>query len=538
MNLLQRVYLRPDVIVEPLINQWYAWLQLLSPATAALNVKKRHIPVMTSFINSPLMHVAACKNPKMMGGPFVNYGPDSVPQISTLLENTESAQQQLLALADGLEQLNLLLAEEADGYVLTALYEKIPEVIKGYVELEYDLYGNPGFRLLESMLYKSPYYDKTVQSVSLRSSSEDVRPFMLSSPRLAPADEMSVNLPFDAQAYDRLFRSRTEPVDFQQICQALNVDEETALKFFTSQAPESTKPLPEGPDGTFRVRYFGHACLLIESAGVNILIDPVLAYQTGKAPERYTFYDLPEVIDYVLISHHHQDHLQIETLLQLRHKVKQVVVGANLKGALQDPSIKLMLKAMGFTQVVELDELEDIAFDGGKITALPFLGEHHDLAIRSRLGYRIDIGTHSVTTVVDSCNIAPEVYHKVFEALGPTDMLFLGMECVGSPLSWSYGALLPAAVERGKDRSRRGRASNFEEAKSLVNILQPAGLYVYAMALEPWLQHILGLAIGEDAVQMIESGKVVDWCLEQGLSAQRLYGKADFLLQHDVMKKV
>ncbi|MEO0768444.1 MAG: hypothetical protein AAFY72_03270, partial [Cyanobacteria bacterium J06649_4] len=28
-------YLRPDVIAEPLINQWYAWSYLIPPATAS-----------------------------------------------------------------------------------------------------------------------------------------------------------------------------------------------------------------------------------------------------------------------------------------------------------------------------------------------------------------------------------------------------------------------------------------------------------------------------------------------------------------------
>lgn len=527
------VYLRPDVIAEPLINQWYAWIQLMSPATAALNIKKRHLPIMESFINSPLMHMAACKNPKMMGGPFVNYEAHRVEEMKSLFEETKSIQKNLLVLAKALEELNQLMEEEAGGFALESLYEKIPEVLRGYVELEYDIYGKPCFRILEAMLYKSPYYEKQNQKVTLRISMEDQRPFMLSSPRLQKEGELSLHIPFESQAYDDLFRSRTHPVELGKICEILGVSEEAIQHLFTEQKHDSNS---SNSHEKIKIRYFGHACLLIESNSVNILIDPVLAYDTGKEPSRYTFYDLPPVIDYVLISHHHQDHIQLETMLQLRHKVKQVVVGSNLKGALQDPSIKLMLYYLGFRNVIELDEMEEIPFDGGRITALPFMGEHHDLAIRSRLGYRIDVGEHSVTILVDSCNISPEVYQRVFEHLGPTDMLFLGMECVGSPISWSYGALLPKAIEHNKDRSRRGRASNFEEARNLIQIMKPRSMYVYAMALEPWLQHILGLAYEEDAVQMTESGKLIDWCLEQGIQSARLYGKADFLPQNELIQ--
>ena len=61
--------------------------------------------------------------------------------------------------------------------------------------------------------------------------------------------------------------------------------------------------------------------------------------------------DLPAEIDLVLITHTHQDHLHLETLLQLRYKVGTVVVGRNLDGLLEDPSPRLMLGACGFEKV-------------------------------------------------------------------------------------------------------------------------------------------------------------------------------------------
>jgi len=32
-----QVYLRPNIVVEPLVDSWYAWAHLIPPATAAMN---------------------------------------------------------------------------------------------------------------------------------------------------------------------------------------------------------------------------------------------------------------------------------------------------------------------------------------------------------------------------------------------------------------------------------------------------------------------------------------------------------------------
>jgi len=71
----------------------------------------------------------------------------------------------------------------------------------------------------------------------------------------------------------------------------------------------------------------------------------------------------------------------------VRHKVRHIIVPKNNGGGLADPSLKLMLQNMGFSQVEEIDELETITVEGGSITGLPFLGEHADLNIRSKLSH-------------------------------------------------------------------------------------------------------------------------------------------------------
>ena len=66
-----KVYLKQNVLMQPLFNQWYAWSCLISPATAAMFIANSHLKIMQSFVNTPQIHVAALKNPgPLYGVPF------------------------------------------------------------------------------------------------------------------------------------------------------------------------------------------------------------------------------------------------------------------------------------------------------------------------------------------------------------------------------------------------------------------------------------------------------------------------------------
>src|SRR5271165_3444592 len=53
------LYLRSNVMVEPLLDGWYAWAHLIPPATAARNLTERHLKIMDSYIDSPETHASA-----------------------------------------------------------------------------------------------------------------------------------------------------------------------------------------------------------------------------------------------------------------------------------------------------------------------------------------------------------------------------------------------------------------------------------------------------------------------------------------------
>lgn len=527
----EQLYLRPNIQVEPLIDGWYAWPHLISPATAARNITERHMKIMDSYINMPLVHANAVKNPKMLGGPFIDYEGKRVDEIRALREYIKKERAHLFELSAALVELDNTLSESAKGYSLLPLYEKIPAILRGYVELVYDLNNHPSFRLIEPLLYRSRYYDRSQQSVRLSKISNDDRPFVLSTPRLESDDALHLHFPFDNPVINDLFRLKSSPRPWREIKEMLQVPDsrdDLLRSFLTSEPPPPYSPYT-GPG--VRWRYFGHACILIESQGTSMVFDPVLSYTYENGISRYTYLDLPDEIDYALITHNHQDHILFETLLQIRHKIKNIVVPRNNRGHLQDPSLKLILENCGFRNVVEMSELEEIRVGDVSITGLPFFGEHADLDIHSKMAWLVKLGLHSLLFAADSCNIDPVLYEHLHKEFGDVDALFLGMECDGAPLSWLYGPLLSRKIERGMDESRRLAGSNYEQAMNIVNNLNCREAYVYAMGQEPWLNYIMSIKYTEQSRPMIESTKLIDACRERGIVAERLYGEKEILLE-------
>ena len=98
-------------------------------------------------------------------------------------------------------------------------------------------------------------------------------------------------------------------------------------------SPFSDKP-PAAVSGGLRVALVGHATLLIQVAGLNILTDPVYSDRASPVsfagPERVNapgiaFGDLPR-IDAVLVTHNHYDHLDVATIARLWHRDRPRIV--------------------------------------------------------------------------------------------------------------------------------------------------------------------------------------------------------------------
>ena len=524
------LYLRPNIQAEPLFDNWYAWSHLIPPATAARNLTERHLKIMDSYINAPQVHAKAVQNPKLLGGPFIDYQGKRVDEIKTLRDRTKRQRSTLIEFSAALDSIDETLRAYAKGFSLQPLYQMVPDILKGYVELGYDLNNQPSVRLLEPLLYKSRFYDRSAQSLMLSLTSGDERPFVLSTPRLESDSTYHLHVPFDDERVDELFRLKSYPRPWKEIGEMFDLtgnSEPLVRSFFSPNPPPPY--VPYGGRGV-RWRYFGHACILFETPDISLMFDPVLSYTYESRVSRYTYLDLPDSIDYVVITHNHQDHVLLEALLQIRHKVKNIIVPTNLRGALQDPSMKLALENIGCKNVIALDEMERIELDSGSITAIPFLGEHSDLNICSKSAFVVQFGNRSLLMAVDSCNFEPRLYEHIHAEIGDVDALFVGMECDGAPMTWLYGPLMTKSIERAMDESRRLSGSNFDQAMDIVQRFNCKSVHVYAMGQEPWLGYIMSLRYTEQSRPIIESNRLIRQCLEQGIYAERLYGGKETIL--------
>jgi N-acyl-phosphatidylethanolamine-hydrolysing phospholipase D len=116
------------------------------------------------------------------------------------------------------------------------------------------------------------------------------------------------------------------------------------------------------PTTTLRATWLGHACYYVEfPSGLRVLFDPVFEDRCSPfsfmGPKRYTeipcqLSEIP-IVDVVVISHSHYDHLSHPTVMELHkaHPNAQFMVGLGLKKWFHE---------CGITNVVEMDWWNDV----------------------------------------------------------------------------------------------------------------------------------------------------------------------------------
>ncbi|MDQ3288752.1 MAG: MBL fold metallo-hydrolase [Pseudomonadota bacterium] len=525
-------YLRPDVYVDPLVNHWYAWPNLIAPLTYAMYMRKTHRRLMHSFVKNTELHILANQDPSLAGGgEFVDCNREQLGLVQALLQRFDSDYHLYADLAEAIQKLDDLVRAHRSGESIEPLYAKVPDLLKGYVELHMDLYHQPGYRLIEPLLYRSRYYDESLQSMSLGILEPGKkRPFVLSTPRFPDEQHLNIRLPFRSPWWDRLFSSRDKPLSRSEIDDLFDgVSGEGGLDYLSLFA-ETAPPVHRVPSEGARLRYTGHAGFLLESNGCAVLVDPVLATRTADIADRtYSYGDLPDRIDYLCLTHNHADHVNLETLLQLRHKVDRVLVPKNNGGSLADPSLRLLLTQLGF-KTTEVDELEEFPLPDGRLVSIPFLGEHGDLNIRSKSAWFFEVQGKRIYAGADSSNLEPRMYQMLHDIFGDLDVLAIGMECVGAPYTWLYGALNTELVPKNIKESRRLNGSGFEQAARMADAFRPKQVLIYALGMEPWYGYFMGLEYDDHSEQIVQSSRMVEHGHQINLPVERLCGKYELLL--------
>lgn len=119
------------------------------------------------------------------------------------------------------------------------------------------------------------------------------------------------------------------------------------------------------PEDSDWMVWFGHSSYLLQLSGKRVLVDPVFCMASPvsfvnkpfKGTDIYKPEDMPE-IDYLVISHDHWDHLDYQTVVQLKERVRKVIcplgVGEHFERWGYDKE-----------NLVELDWKEDALLDNG-----------------------------------------------------------------------------------------------------------------------------------------------------------------------------
>src|ERR1700681_1561815 len=210
-------FLKPDVKIELLVGRWFAWPHLISPVQHAMNIAFRHLPLMQSFVANPQVHVAAAGDPNMLGGPFLDLPESAVPEIKTLIQETTTQFQKLIAFARDFKAFDQILQDGADGFCLSGFYDRMPPSLAGATEISYDLNNNPALRVIEEIIYKYHLNNLTAREICLSQAKDSNRNFFITTPRVSAPGTLFRTVDFSSPHLDLLSSMRTHANSLDEI---------------------------------------------------------------------------------------------------------------------------------------------------------------------------------------------------------------------------------------------------------------------------------------------------------------------------------
>ena len=231
----------------------------------------------------------------------------------------------------------------------------------------------------------------------------------------------------------------------------------SVLKKFLFEKKERSKPidiLPSqktnlltlDPDEDVLV-WFGHSSYFMQIDGKKILVDPVLSgaaspikmtTRSYKGSDVYRPEDFPE-IDYLFISHDHWDHLDYETIVALKPKIKLVVTGLGTGEHFE---------SWGFptSQIIEKDWYEKAelgnGFEVNLVPARHFSGR--GLTRNKALWTAFAFKTPTKNIYIGGDSGYDTHFEKAGVQFGPFDLAIL--ECGQYDDAWKYIHTLPNEI--------------------------------------------------------------------------------------------
>jgi len=216
-----------------------------------------------------------------------------------------------------------------------------------------------------------------------------------------------------------------------------------SVREFTDEAPrgpvaDALAALPDLNRHALATVWLGHATVLVRLAGLNVLMDPVMAHRIGFSigpltlglprltPAPVTPEQLP-AIDLILISHAHFDHLDKPTLRRLARPSTTVITAHRTRRLI--PS--------GFGDVIELNWGQEHRFRGLHLTALRPAHWGARAALDRRRGYNsylIRTDDHGLLFAGDTA---------MTDAFDKLDDLTLAVMGIGAYEPWDHAHSTP-----------------------------------------------------------------------------------------------
>lgn len=195
------------------------------------------------------------------------------------------------------------------------------------------------------------------------------------------------------------------------------------------------------------VLWFGHSSYFIQADGKTMLIDPVFSGSASPVSfttnayagsDVYTAEDMPD-IDYLFISHDHWDHLDYDTILKLKSRVKKIIcslgTGEHFEYWGFDPAM-----------ITEKDWNETVTLDDGFVVhttpARHFSGR--GIKRNKALWTSYVLKTPTLNLYLGGDSGYDSHFKEIGDTFGPFDVAFL--ECGQYNEYWKYIHMMPEQV--------------------------------------------------------------------------------------------
>lgn len=127
---------------------------------------------------------------------------------------------------------------------------------------------------------------------------------------------------------------------------------------------------------TASVAYVGHATVVVELDGVRFVTDPLLRRRVAYLRRLVREPATPDPVDAILLSHGHQDHLDLGSLARLDHGARVLVA----------TGLGTLVSRRGFSSVTEVEAGDEHAVGGVTVRATPALHEGGRPPLRRHAG--------------------------------------------------------------------------------------------------------------------------------------------------------